>query len=266
MRLVHTVAEMASTQKEVGRPLGLVPTMGALHEGHLSLGATGPPGVRHSGGEHIRQSNPVRIPRRPRHIPAGPGARPGSAGRNWSTDLALVPQYEDMYPAGFDTWVNVDRTSARLEGESRPGHFRGVSTVVSKLFNIVRPDRAYFGQKDAQQVQVIRRMNEDLNLGVELVVIPTVREDDGLAMSSRNVRLNPQERREALALVQLPQKGAGHARRWRATSYGHKRSHAAHHPSRAPWLAWTTSASPTLTRWTSWTLSRGQPWNPWPRS
>ena len=199
MRLVHTIAEMASAQKEVGRPLGLVPTMGALHEGHLSL-------VRQARLECATLVvsifvNPTQFGSR-EDLATYPRDQERDLAllEELETDLALVPQYEDMYPAGFDTWVNVDRTSARLEGESRPGHFRGVSTVVSKLFNIVRPDRAYFGQKDAQQVQVIRRMNEDLNLGVELVVIPTVREDDGLAMSSRNVRLNPQERRAALAL------------------------------------------------------------------
>ena len=179
--------------------MALVPTMGALHEGHLSL-------VRQARLECATLVVSIFVNPTQFGSPEDLATYPRDQERDLAlleeleTDLALVPQYEDMYPAGFDTWVNVDRTSARLEGESRPGHFRGVTTVVSKLFNIVRPDRAYFGQKDAQQVQVIRRMNEDLNLGVELVVIPTVREADGLAMSSRNVRLNPQERRAALAL------------------------------------------------------------------
>ena len=199
MRLVHTVAEMASAQKEVGRPLGLAPTMGALHEGHLSL-------VRQARRENATLAvsifvNPTQFGSR-EDLATYPRDQERDLAllEELETDLVFLPQQDDMYPAGFDTWVNVERTSARLEGESRPSHFRGVATVVSKLFNIVRPDRAYFGQKDAQQVQVIRRMNEDLNLGVELMVLPTVREADGLAMSSRNVRLNPQERRAALAL------------------------------------------------------------------
>jgi pantoate--beta-alanine ligase len=199
MRLVYTVSEMASAQKGVKRPLGLVPTMGALHEGHLSL-------VRRARGDNATLAvsifvNPAQF---------GPQEDLQAYPRDLERDLALleeeradlvfIPQPDDIYPAGFDTWVEVERVASRLEGEARPGHFRGVATVVAKLFNIVRPDRAYFGQKDAQQVQVIRRMNTDLNLGVELVVLPTVREPDGLAMSSRNVYLNPQERQAALVL------------------------------------------------------------------
>ena len=199
MRLVHTVAEMASAQKVVDRPLGLVPTMGALHEGHLSL-------VRQAREDNATVAvsifvNPTQF---------GPQddlqAYPRDMERDLAlleelgTDMVFIPQPDDIYPAGFDTWVNVERVASRLEGEARPGHFRGVATVVTKLFNIVRPDRAYFGQKDAQQVQVIHRMNSDLNLGVELVVLSTVREPDGLAMSSRNAYLNPQERQAALVL------------------------------------------------------------------
>ncbi len=199
MRLIHTVAEMSAAQREVARPLGLVPTMGALHEGHLSL-------VRQAREENSTAAASIFV--NPTQF--GPQEDFGSYPRDLDRDLALLeecgvdlvflPQPEDMFPVGFDTWVNVDRTAARLEGEARPGHFRGVATVVTKLFTIVRPDRAYFGQKDAQQAQVIRRLNTDLNLGVDPVIMPTVREPDGLAMSSRNVYLNAQEREAALVL------------------------------------------------------------------
>ncbi|MDA0988014.1 MAG: pantoate--beta-alanine ligase [Chloroflexi bacterium] len=199
MRLIHTVAEMASAQKGVIRPLGLVPTMGALHQGHLSL-------VRRAKEDNATVEvsifvNPAQF---------GPREDLSTYPRNQEQDLALLeeqgvdlvflPQPDDIYPAGFDTWVNVGRVASRLEGEARPDHFRGVATVVSKLFNIVRPDRAYFGQKDAQQVQVIRKMISDLNLSVEMAVLPTVREPDGLAMSSRNAYLSLQERQAAPVL------------------------------------------------------------------
>jgi len=116
------------------------------------------------------------------------------------TDIVFVPSDDEMYPPGFVSWVGVEKVTERLEGASRPGHFRGVATVVAKLFNIVQPTSAYFGQKDAQQVAVIRRMVADLNMGMEIVVVPTMRESDGLAMSSRNIYLNPEERRAATIL------------------------------------------------------------------
>ena len=199
MRLLHSVAEMATARTAAERPLGLVPTMGALHEGHLSL-------VRRARSENATLVvtifvNPTQFA--PNEDLA---AYPRDLDRDIAlleqegADLVFLPSPEEIYPDGFDTWVSVDRTSAPLEGESRPGHFRGVATVVCKLFNIVRPDGAYFGQKDAQQLQVIRRMNADLNLGVELTAMPTVREPDGLAMSSRNASLNPAERRAAPVL------------------------------------------------------------------
>ena len=199
MRLLHSVAEMATARTAAERPLGLVPTMGALHEGHLSL-------VRRARSENATLVvtifvNPTQFA--PNEDLA---AYPRDLDRDIAlleqegADLVFLPSPEEIYPDGFDTWVSVDRTSAPLEGESRPGHFRGVATVVCKLFNIVRPDGAYFGQKDAQQLQVIRRMNADLNLGVELTAIPTVREPDGLAMSSRNAYLSPAERRAAPVL------------------------------------------------------------------
>ena len=199
MRLIHTVAEMASARSEVERPLGLVPTMGALHEGHLSL-------VRRARSENA--SLVVTIFVNPTQF--GPSEDLAAYPRDPERDLTLLetegadvvfmPPPDEVYPAGYDTWVSVERTSAPLEGESRPGHFRGVATVVCKLFNIVRPDRAYFGQKDAQQLQVIRRLNADLNLDVELTAMPTVRESDGLAMSSRNAYLSPDQRSAAPVL------------------------------------------------------------------
>ena len=199
MRLVSTVTEMTSTQSLVKRPLGLVPTMGALHAGHLSL-------VSKAKDDNATVAVSIFI--NPSQF--GPQedlqAYPKDIDRDLSllekldTDLVFIPQATDIFPVGFDTWVIVDQVAQRLEGNSRPEHFRGVATVVAKLFNIIRPDNAYFGQKDAQQVQVIRRMNADLNLGVNLVVLPTVREPDGLAMSSRNAYLNPQERQDARIL------------------------------------------------------------------
>ena len=190
---------MATARTAAERPLGLVPTMGALHEGHLSL-------VRRARSENATLVvtifvNPTQFA--PNEDLA---AYPRDLDRDIAlleqegADLVFLPSPEEIYPDGFDTWVSVERTSAPLEGESRPGYFRGVATVVCKLFNIVRPDGAYFGQKDAQQLQVIRRMNADLNLGVELTAMPTVREPDGLAMSSRNAYLSPAERRAAPVL------------------------------------------------------------------
>ena len=199
MRLLYSVADMATARTAAERPLGLVPTMGALHEGHLSL-------VRRARCENATLVvtifvNPTQfapnedLAAYPRDLD-----RDLALLENEGADLVFLPSPEEIYPGGFDTWVNVERTSARLEGESRPGHFRGVATVVCKLFNMVRPDCAYFGQKDAQQLQVIRRMNADLNLGVEVTAMPTVREPDGLAMSSRNAHLSPAERLAAPVL------------------------------------------------------------------
>ena len=199
MRLLRSVAEMVSARAEVERPLGLVPTMGALHEGHLSL-------VRRARSDNA--SLVVTIFVNPSQF--APNEDLAAYPRDPERDLALLesegadvvfmPPPEEVYPTGYDTWISVERTSASLEGEARPGHFRGVATVVCKIFNMVRPDRAYFGQKDAQQLQVIRRMNADLNLGVEVTAMPTVREPDGLAMSSRNAYLSQDERRAAPVL------------------------------------------------------------------
>jgi len=173
--------------------------MGALHEGHLSL-------VRRARADddvvvvsifvNPTQFGPgedyARYPRDPDHDLA--------LLRDLGTDLVFMPPVEEMYPQGFDTYVEVEKLAQVLEGTSRPGHFRGVATVVAKLFNIVQPHRAYFGQKDAQQLAVIRRLTRDLDLPVEVVGLPTVREPDGLAMSSRNAYLSHEERKAALVL------------------------------------------------------------------
>jgi pantoate--beta-alanine ligase len=118
------------------------------------------------------------------------------------TDLVFMPSAEEMYPPNFDSWVEVGKITEKLEGAARPGHFRGVATVVAKLFSIVQPDKAYFGQKDAQQLLVIKKMAADLDMGIEIVAVPTVREPDGLAMSSRNTYLNAEERKQATVLYQ----------------------------------------------------------------
>ena len=182
-----------------GRRLGFVPTMGALHEGHLSL-------VRaaKTACDLVAASifvNPTQF---------GPNEDLAKYPRSFERDCELLeregvellfaPSVEEMYPAGAVTWVTVGGLSERLDGRSRPGHFRGVTTVVAKLFDIVEPDAAFFGQKDAAQVAIIRRMVRDLNLPVEIVVCPIVREADGLAMSSRNAYLDPEQRKRALVL------------------------------------------------------------------
>ena len=187
---------MMALCREVERPLGLAPTMGALHEGHVSL-------VRRARADNATLAvsifvNPTQFG------PAEDFSRyPRSMERDLElleaegTDLVFAPSPSEVYPDGFDTWIEPGAVAEGQEGKVRPGHFRGVATVVAKLFTIVRPDRAYFGQKDGQQVAVIRRMSHDLNLGADVVTMPTVREPDGLAMSSRNAYLKPHERQAA---------------------------------------------------------------------
>jgi pantoate--beta-alanine ligase len=199
MRVLATIAEFKQVRQEVATSVGFVPTMGYLHEGHLVLArrASAENGITAvSIFVNPTQFGPTedfaRYPRDPE--------RDLSLLEKEGVDWVFMPSVEDMYPQGSSSWVNVDKVTDRLEGAIRPGHFRGVATVVAKLFNIVQPTRAYFGQKDAQQVVVIKRMVADLNMNLELVVVPTVREPDGLAMSSRNVYLNPQERQAALVL------------------------------------------------------------------
>ncbi|MGQ9856423.1 MAG: pantoate--beta-alanine ligase [Fervidobacterium sp.] len=202
MRLVHTVAEMKRITKELkekNKTIGFVPTMGYLHKGHLSL------------VEQARKENDavvVSIFVNPTQF--GPNEDYNRYPRDLERDLRLLeplgvdyvfnPPVEEMYPQFYSVYVDEIELSKYLCGASRPGHFRGVCTVVAKLFNIVKPTRAYFGQKDAQQFRILRRMVENLNMDVEMVEMPIVREEDGLAMSSRNVYLNEEERKEATRL------------------------------------------------------------------
>ena len=199
MQTVTTLPELRAARRALPAPVGLVPTMGFLHAGHISL-------VQHARAECASVAasifvNPTQfgpnedLAKYPRDLPRDL-ALLEAAG----TDLVWTPAPEDLYPDGFQTWVTVDGLTRLLEGEVRPGHFRGVTTVVAKLFNAVRPDKAYFGQKDAQQAAVIRRMAKDLDFPIDIVVCPIVREPDGLAMSSRNVYLDPSERQAATVL------------------------------------------------------------------
>ena len=192
MEVIKTIAEMRRLRPSLAEPLGFVPTMGFLHQGHLAL-------IRQAkeGNASIAVSifvNPTQF---------APGEDYEKYPRDMHNDLAelekigvdvvFTPSRGEMYPHGFSSRVEVDKLTSRLEGASRPGHCSGVTTVVTKLFNIIRPTRAYFGQKDAQQVAVIKKMVSDLNMDTKIISLPTVREPDGLAMSSRNIYLNPRE-------------------------------------------------------------------------
>jgi pantoate--beta-alanine ligase len=200
-RTVLQVRAATADARRAGRRIGLVPTMGSLHDGHRAL-------LRRARAESelVVMSlfvNPAQfdaaadLARYPRNE-----AMDAAIAEAEGVDVLFAPAVDQLYPPGFDTWVEPGELGRILEGAARPGHFRGVATVCTKLFSIVRPDVAYFGQKDAQQVAVIRRVVRDLNLGLEIVAVPTVRDDDGLALSSRNVFLSADERRVALALPQ----------------------------------------------------------------
>jgi pantoate--beta-alanine ligase len=203
MQIIRTVSELRQWSRQErnygGNTIGLVPTLGALHAGHASLIRT----ARAQCG-FVAVSifvNPTQF---------GPNEDFSRYPRTFDADCALAeaegadvifaPSVEEIYPTGATTFVEVEGLSDRLDGASRPGHFRGVATIVSKLFIAAEPDRAYFGQKDAAQVAVLRRMTEDLRLGVEIVVCPIIRDPDGLALSSRNIYLSAEERKQALAL------------------------------------------------------------------
>ena len=196
MRVIHTNQDMENVCRSVERPLGLVPTMGALHEGHLAL-------VRLAKQENRTLAatifvNPAQfgpmedLQKYPRDL-----EKDLDMLRNEGTDLVYVPDVEEVYPPGFDSWVEVGGLGDKLEGAHRPGHFRGVATVVAKLFNLIQPDRAYFGQKDGQQTAIVRKMVKDLDFRLDVVVVPTVRDSDGLALSSRNIYLTQEQRRAA---------------------------------------------------------------------
>jgi len=200
MKVVRTIAETRDALESLRTgSIGLVPTMGALHEGHLSL-------LRAARAEcdTVVMSlfvNPAQF-REGADLQNYPRdeERDLELARAGGVDLVFAPSVEEMYPPGFQTWVDVTELGSILEGQFRPGHFRGVATIVLKLFNVVRPTSAYFGQKDAQQVEVIRQLIRDLALEVELRVVPVVRDQDGLALSSRNVLLSADERKRASAL------------------------------------------------------------------
>lgn len=196
MIVIETALGIAQACAESSRPLGLVPTMGALHDGHLAL-------VKRARQENQTVVatifvNPTQFGPQ-EDLAAYPRDRERDLGlfRQQGVDLVFTPAVDEIYPPGFDTWVVVGALGDRLEGARRPGHFRGVATVVTKLFTLARPDRAYFGQKDGQQLAVIRRLTRDLNLGLEIVAVPTVRDPDGLAQSSRNAYLTPSQREAA---------------------------------------------------------------------
>ena len=201
MRVISTIADFRDAERAATRPLGLVPTMGYLHEGHLSL-------VRRCRADNTTAVvsifvNPTQfgphedLTTYPRDT-EGDLAKLSAEG----IDLVFAPAASEIYPTGFDTSIDVGDIARKSEGEHRPGHFLGVATVVCKLLTIVRPDNVYFGQKDAQQCLVVKRMNADLNLGANVVVMPTIRDPDGLALSSRNAYLTPSQRESALSLYE----------------------------------------------------------------
>jgi pantoate--beta-alanine ligase len=202
MEIIRTISWMKETVRQAcaeNHVVGFIPTMGALHEGHLSL-------IRRAKADCSRVYasiflNPTQfgpnedLSKYPRTF-----ERDVEQLNNAGVDVLFAPDAKEIYPAGFRSYVNVEGLSERLEGKSRPGHFRGVATVVLKLFEIVQPQFAYFGRKDAQQVRILQQMAADLNLNVKIVVCPIVREADGLALSSRNTYLNTEERRAAAVL------------------------------------------------------------------
>jgi pantoate--beta-alanine ligase len=206
VRTVAEVREALTEPHEAGRRIGLVPTMGAFHAGHLALMRA----AREASDVVVVSLfvNPAQFdaPDDLARYPRSEAADADSAEKA-GVDLLFAPSAEELYPIGFDTWIEPGELATVLEGAARPGHFRGVATVCAKLFSIVEPDVAWFGRKDAQQVAVIRRMVTDLNLPLEIEVVPTARDEDGLALSSRNVLLSAPQRSAALALPRALQAG-----------------------------------------------------------
>ena len=201
MEVIKTIAEMKRLRLKLAEPVGFIATMGYLHQGHLAL-------VRQARTDNASVVvsifvNPTQFgtgedfDRYPRNL-----ERDLSLLQKEDVDIVFAPATGEMYPPRFSSHVEVDNLARRLEGASRPGHFKGVTTVVAKLFNIIQPTRVYFGQKDAQQTVVIKKMVADLNMNLKVITLPTVREPDGLAISSRNSYLNPRERQAALVLYQ----------------------------------------------------------------
>jgi len=202
MKSVEKINDMRRLRQQIAEPVGLVPTMGYLHEGHLAL-------VKRARAENSSVVvsifvNPTQFgPQEDfKHYPRDHELDLSILEKE-KTDIVFMPSGTEMYPEPFNSWVEVGKVTERLEGAARPGHFRGVTTVVAKLFNIVQPTRAYFGQKDAQQAIVIKKMVADLNMNLEVITVPTVRELDGLAMSSRNIYLNSEQRQAATVLYQV---------------------------------------------------------------
>jgi len=202
MKICPTIDTMRSASRiarRSGLRLGLVPTMGALHEGHLALIRAAKAACQVVAASIF--VNPTQFgPNEDLAKYPRPFEHDRALLESEGVDLLFAPSVEEMYPQGAVTWVTVEELSGKLDGRSRPGHFRGVTTIVAKLFHAVEPDAAFFGQKDAAQAAIIRRMVRDLNFPVQIVVCPIVREPDGLAMSSRNAYLDPEQRRQALVL------------------------------------------------------------------
>ncbi|MFC1982875.1 pantoate--beta-alanine ligase [Chloroflexota bacterium] len=201
MKVIETIGAMRRLRQRLAEPVGFVPTMGYLHEGHLSL-------VRQARVENPTVVvsifvNPTQFgPQEDFQTYPRDNERDLALLEKEKTDIVFMPPVAEIYPPEFNSWVEASKITERLEGASRPGHFRGVTTVVAKLFNIVQPTKAYFGQKDAQQAAVIKKMAADLDMNLEVVALPTVREPDGLAMSSRNTYLNSEQRQAAIVLYQ----------------------------------------------------------------
>jgi len=199
MKVLYETAEVRKWRRKLSGSVGFVPTMGYLHEGHIEL-------VHRARAENRNVAvsifvNPTQFgPHEDFATYPRDTERDLSLLKEQKVDVVFMPDADEMYPPQSSTWVEIGNVTERLEGAFRPDHFRGVATVVAKLFGVVEPTRAYFGQKDAQQLVVIRRMVSDLNMNVEVVAVPTVRELDGLAMSSRNVYLDPEERESAVVL------------------------------------------------------------------
>ena len=200
MEVIETIAGIRQTRLNLKDKLGFVPTMGYLHAGHIAL-------VKQAKAENDISAvsifvNPTQFGPKEDFKTYPRDIKRDLAMLEPHTDIVFLPSDKEMYPPGYNTWVEVNEITDVLEGAVRPGHFKGVTTVVNKLFNIVQPDKAYFGQKDAQQVAVIKKMVKDLNMPLEVVVCPTIREADGLAMSSRNTYLTPEMRKGAPVLYQ----------------------------------------------------------------
>jgi len=199
MKVLYEIAQVRKWRRKLSGSVGFVPTMGYLHEGHIELVRRAKAANKNvvvsifiNPAQFSAQDDFATYPRDPE--------RDKSLLKQEKVDVVFMPDSDELYPDQYNTWVEVAGASERLEAACRPSHFRGVATVVAKLFNIVEPTRAYFGQKDAQQLVVIRKMVSDLNMNVQVVAVPTVRELDGLAMSSRNVYLDPEERDSAVVL------------------------------------------------------------------